>query len=104
MTIYICPVCGSDLIEMVYPTYPPKHGVECFNCGYKEVTYTDMIRKVPFKSEKRSVPKELSEWFCIPCDLCHKYFNKDCPEEVETCNSEDHWRLLIERIVENEQS
>ena len=42
----------------------------------------------------------LEEHFFIPCDLCNKYFckNGNCPEEVEKCNSVEHWKMLLERI------
>lgn len=47
----------------------------------------------------------LSEHFQIPCDLCNEYFNKngDCPENFTTCNSVEHWKLLMERIQRNEK-
>ena len=41
----------------------------------------------------------LSDYFCIPCDLCQKYFEKDaCPIEITKCNSKKHWELLLRRI------
>lgn len=52
-----------------------------------------------------TISNELCEYFFIPCDLCHKYFNKEgaCPECVEKCNGEHHWKLLLERICSNEE-
>lgn len=44
---------------------------------------------------------ELGEHFCIPCDMCQKWFgSKDCPEQVERCNGKKHWRMLLERIID----
>ena len=106
MTIYTCPICGKDLIEMCYPTFPPMYGVECFNCGYKEETHRDSITRVPFKSKKiNPLAYELSEHFNIPCDMCNKFFCKDgsCPTEVEKCNSISHWDMLLERILNREK-
>lgn len=50
------------------------------------------------------IVNELSEYFCIPCNLCNKYFEKDgsCPSEIDKCNSEAHWSLLLERIEHEE--
>lgn len=105
MMIYTCPICGKDLVEMCYPTYPPKYGVECFNCGYTEDTYYDTTTRVPFKSKNNNY-HVFGEHFQIPCDLCNKYFEKDgsCPKEIELCNGGEHWRLLIERILKNEKN
>ena len=106
MRIYTCPICGKDLMEVCYPTYPPQYGVECFNCGFKEDTYRDTIERIPFQSKKTNILHYvLSEHFNIPCDLCNEYFEKDgsCPKEIEQCNNEEHWRLLIERIKKNEK-
>lgn len=48
---------------------------------------------------------ELSEHFGIPCDLCNKYFCKDgtCPSEVTQCGDSEHWKMLLERICDNEK-
>ena len=110
MTIYTCPVCGKDLVEMCYPTFPPQYGVECFNCGYKEITHQDTINRIPFKSKKKDEIDKLAEvfneHFAIPCDMCQKYFNmknNSCPPEVVPCNVANHWKLLSERIMEHEE-
>lgn len=100
MLIETCPVCGSDLNDICYPTYPPQYAKQCFSCGWaSEAVQQDIIRR-PYKREV-TVSSELSEYFCIPCNLCNKYFNKDgsCPSEIDICNSESHWALLLERIA-----
>ena len=101
MIIYTCPICGNDLVDMCYPTYPPKYGKQCFNCGWKEDYISSEITKAPYSS---SVGDTLSNYFCIPCNLCNKYFEKDgsCPREVEQCNSKEHWEMLLERINREE--
>ena len=50
------------------------------------------------------IPSILNEHFCITCSICNKYFEKDgsCPNEIETCNSKKHWKLLLERIGNEE--
>lgn len=106
MRIYTCPVCGKDLVEMCYPTYPPQYGVECFNCGFKEDTHRETIERVPFKSKKTShLATTLSEYCGIPCDLCNKYFCNDgnCPEGIKNCGEAYHWHMLIERINKDEK-
>ena len=98
MIVYTCPVCGNDLTEICHPTYPPSYGVECFSCGYSEITHTESITRVPFES-KDKLAMVLSEHFGITCDLCQSYFKTDsCPSQINRCNGVNHWKLLIERI------
>lgn len=47
----------------------------------------------------------LSEHFGIPCDFCQSCFgNGDCPSEITKCNGFEHWKLLLERIIKDEES
>lgn len=54
----------------------------------------------------RQIATEFSEHFCIPCDLCNKYFDHEgsCPHEIVKCNGVFHWSMLMERIMENEEN
>ena len=111
MTIYTCPVCGKDLVEMCYPTFPTQYGVECFNCGYKEITHKDTINRIPFKNKKQNdkiekLAKSLEKYCGIPCDMCQRYIPNDrtsscCP--ISKCNSIDHWKEILERILNDEK-
>lgn len=62
------------------------------------------------KIETSSIGKlavEFQEYFCIPCDLCKKYFktkHDGCDSKIDKCNGIQHWRMLLERICENEES
>ena len=108
MTIYTCPVCGKDLVEMVYPTFPPQYGVECFNCGFKEETYRDTVNRIPFKSKKRDntvekIAKALETYCGIPCDMCRAYINADSCCPIIKCNSVEHWKEILERILDDEE-
>lgn len=59
--------------------------------------YTNVIAII---DNLQKLPEVLSRRFCIPCDLCHKYFSTyDCPNEVDSCNGKAHWEMLIERIM-----
>ena len=103
--IETCPICGNDLVDMCYPTYPPQYGKECFQCGWKsDLVKKEEIVRVPYNGSKTA--EVLSEHFVIPCDLCNKYFRKDgsCPTEVEKCNSMEHWNMLLERIAHEKQN
>lgn len=54
MIIYKCPKCGSKVIEMVLPTYPPKRKFECSNpeCDYLHIEREGLIiREAPMKKE-----------------------------------------------------
>lgn len=49
MIIETCPACGSDLIHVVLTSYPPKHMVQCTQCGWRYVE-EDKIERVPWVS------------------------------------------------------
>lgn len=90
-----CPVCGSKRYYDQYAFYPEK-GKMCCDCGYECFnTHTDRKASI--------IPQMLSDYCGIPCDLCSKVFGTkgECPQGVEPCGGEKHWKLLLERIESN---
>lgn len=53
--IYICPVCGADLDDIVLTVYPPKYLKMCKNmkCGwhYIESPEEDAVVRIPYEPE-----------------------------------------------------
>ena len=100
MSDYECPVCGEPIYEAYMGSVTDmKTYNACFKCGWKEEIK-------PFKLLKpNKLSKALCEHFCIPCDMCQKYFKAKswCPEEIDKCNGERHWKLLLERINSYEE-
>lgn len=108
MIMFTCPVCGNDLYDICYTSYPPKYGKQCMNCGWNSGVINEEITRVPYpcnNNDESKLNREMSDYFCIPCNLCNKYFNKDgsCPAEIDSCNSIKHWDLLMERIKRHEK-
>lgn len=48
MIIYTCPRCGTDLIDTVICTYPPKVQKWCPSCGWTYTEDHEEIIRVPF--------------------------------------------------------
>ena len=110
--IAYCPVCGNEIANYVAPIVFQKR--KCEHCGWEgiisNVALTSSVSEKLENIEKQSsigrksttstLADELAQHFCIPCDMCHKWFNcPDCPTEVEKCNGKKHWRMMLERII-----
>lgn len=48
MIIYTCPRCGTDLIDTVICTYPPKVQKWCPSCGWTYTEDHEEVIRVPF--------------------------------------------------------
>lgn len=48
MIIYTCPRCGTNLIDTVVCTYPPKVQKWCPNCGWTYTEDHEEVIRVPF--------------------------------------------------------
>ena len=48
MIIYTCPRCGTDLIDTVICTYPPKVQRWCPSCGWTYTEDHEEVIRVPF--------------------------------------------------------
>lgn len=48
MIIYTCPRCGTDLIDKVICTYPPKVQKWCPSCGWTYTEDHEEVIRVPF--------------------------------------------------------
>lgn len=48
MIIYTCPRCGTDLIDTVICTYPPKVQKLCPSCGWTYIEDHEEVTRVPF--------------------------------------------------------
>lgn len=48
MIIYTCPRCGTDLIDTVICTYPPKVQKWCPSCGWTYTEDHEEVVRVPF--------------------------------------------------------
>lgn len=101
----VCPVCGNNLFDICYTVIPPKYAKQCFNCGYTTETNKDdyEVNKNKWQDKLSNV---LGEHFSIPCDMCQHYFktkDNSCPFEISPCNGKQHWRMLLERIVDCEE-
>lgn len=48
MIIYTCPRCGTDLIDTVICTYPPKVQKWCPSCGWRHTEEREEVIRVPF--------------------------------------------------------
>ena len=48
MVIYTCPRCGTDLIDKVICTYPPKVQKWCPSCGWTYIEDHEEVIRVPF--------------------------------------------------------
>ena len=46
--IYTCPRCGTDLIDTVICTYPPKVQKWCPSCGWTYTEDHEEVIRVPF--------------------------------------------------------
>lgn len=46
--IYTCPRCGTDLIDTVIYTYPPKDQKWCPSCGWTYTEDHEEVIRVPF--------------------------------------------------------
>ena len=46
--IYTCPRCGTDLIDTVICTYPPKDQKWCPSCGWTYTEDHEEVIRVPF--------------------------------------------------------
>lgn len=92
-----CPVCGSQhYYDYTFSLSPIKEGKMCCECGYSDIrTYHE--------KNGNAIPKTLSEYCGIPCDLCAMVFETkgECPQGIEPCGGENHWKLLLERIESN---
>lgn len=47
-TIYICPECGNDLVDVMVATNPPIQRKQCFNCGWNWEDERDEVVRIPF--------------------------------------------------------
>ena len=66
--VYTCPECGSDLEELVYPTYPPIHAKRCNKCGWKIEEEPDIVR-IPYTSASLTTINSAPD----PCKHCSNY-------------------------------
>lgn len=48
MIIYTCPRCGTDLIDTVICTYPPKVQKWCPSCGWTYTEDHEELVRIPF--------------------------------------------------------
>lgn len=48
IVIQICPKCGHDLTDVVYTSFPPIQGVQCFHCGYQHFEPHKELIRVPY--------------------------------------------------------
>lgn len=48
MIIYTCPRCGTDLIDTVICTYPPKVQKWCPSCGWCHTEEREEVIRIPF--------------------------------------------------------
>ena len=48
MIIYTCPRCGTNLVDMVICTYPPKVQKWCTSCGWCYTKDDEEVIRVPF--------------------------------------------------------
>ena len=48
MIIYTCPRCGTNLVDMVICTYPPKVQKWCPSCGWSYTEDHEEVIRVPF--------------------------------------------------------
>ena len=56
MIIETCPLCGKDLENIIYATYPPIRAVRCV-CGYKHEEREKIIRE-PYNPDAPAKTKE----------------------------------------------
>ena len=82
-----CPNCGNPMINSVFRKIEKgepdvraiMHSIKCKRCGF-DITETLRTDEVNYLTQIASV---LSEHFCMPCDLCKKYFK--CDDDVDGC-------------------
>lgn len=55
IVIETCPVCGSDLQDLVVCTYPPIRQKYCWSCGYTWESEREEIVRVPFNQKDKNV-------------------------------------------------
>ncbi len=69
--VYICPICGSDLIDVELATFPAKSAKQCQTCGWTSVDPIgkEEIIRVPYAPgdyiQTGSVP--------APCKTCSNH-------------------------------
>ena len=52
-----CPVCGSDLFNLCYATFPPVHSKYCMTCGWHWEESPQEVRRVPFTIPEEQMPE-----------------------------------------------
>lgn len=54
IVIETCPVCGSDLHDLVVCTYPPISQKCCLSCGYTWESEREEIVRIPFSPKEKN--------------------------------------------------
>ena len=74
--IYTCPKCGSDLIDLVITTNPPKSGKQCPNCGWHHIEESEEQEiRIPYPGYFKEVPNVATSTFT---DIDFAFQNDAC--------------------------
>ena len=63
--IETCPICGSDLVDLMIATYPPVPKKQCPSCGWSSEGKQDKIVRVPYpcgnilREQQEFLPKSI---------------------------------------------
>ena len=78
MIIYTCPKCGTDLINTVLCTYPPKVQKWCPSCGWIYMEDHEEVVRIPFGGNHlNNVVIERSNIPSLNLD-CYAFGNLSC--------------------------
>ena len=65
---YTCPKCGTDLINSMLTSDPPKNRVDCPNCGWFHIEEEqDDVVRIPYTVKKDNVV-DMGNDFAIYCN------------------------------------